>query len=130
MVLATQFAKFSVAGGVGFLVEAVVLTLLVSALGWDIYLSRVASFTVAVTATWGINRRFAFASRASRRRDAEYGRYFAVQTAGVLLNFVVFVLVLQLFPGSARYPVLPLAVGSAVAMVANFLGMRVFVFRG
>ena len=53
-----------------------------------------------------------------------------MQTAGVLLNFAVFVLVLQLFPESARYPVLPLAAGSAVAMVANFLGMRLFVFRG
>lgn len=129
-ILATQFGRFSVAGGVGFLVEAAVLTVLVSGLGGNVYLSRVGSFLVAVTATWWINRRYAFRSGASARREAEYGRYFVVQVVGVLINFAIFVLVLTLFPQTARYPVIPLAAGSGVAMVANFLGLRMFVFRG
>lgn len=128
--LAAQFAKFSVAGGIGFFVEAVVLTLLVNGLGWDPYLSRVASFTVAVTATWLINRRYAFRAGASGRKDAEYARYFLVQTVGVTINFAVYVAAIRLFPELARFPVIPLALGSGVALFANFVGMRIFVFRG
>ena len=128
--LVAQFAKFSVAGGIGFLVEAVVLTLLVNGFDRDVYFSRILSFLIAVTTTWLINRRYAFRARASAQKKSEYGRYFMVQTAGVLINFAVYIAAILLYPVLANYPVLPLALGSGVALLVNFAGMRLFVFRG
>jgi putative flippase GtrA len=45
---AVDFAK---AGGIGFLVDASILTVLVSGLGWGHYGARAISFATAVTVT-------------------------------------------------------------------------------
>jgi len=72
--------RFGAIGGVGFLVDASVLTWLVQRARLGLYESRALSFALAVTATWYLNRRFTFARRAGADRGREYGRYFAVQT--------------------------------------------------
>jgi putative flippase GtrA len=122
--------RFGAIGGVGFLVDASVLTWLVSVNGWGLYESRALSFGLAVTATWYLNRRFTFASRAGTDRRREYGRYFAVQTLGALINLGVYVAIVAAVPAVAAYPVVPLAVGSGAAMVFNFLAARRFAFSG
>lgn len=120
--------RFGVIGIVGFLVDAGVLTWLVRVNAWGLYESRALSFTLAVTATWYLNRRFTFAARADANRTREYRRYFAVQTLGAFVNLSVYVAIVAAIPAVGAWPVLPLAVGSAVAMVFNFLAARHFAF--
>ena len=122
--------RFGAIGAIGFLVDAAVLTWLVSVNGWGLYESRAVSFGLAVTATWYLNRRFTFARRAGADRGREYGRYFAVQTIGALINLGVYVAVVEAVPGVAPFPVVPLALGSAAAMVFNFIAARHFAFAG
>ena len=122
--------RFGAIGGVGFLVDASVLTWLVSMKDWGLYESRALSFGLAVTATWYLNRRFTFASRAGTDRGKEYGRYFAAQTLGALINLGVYVAIVGAVPAVAAVPVVPLAVGSGAAMVFNFLASRHFAFSG
>ncbi|MFP4077218.1 MAG: GtrA family protein, partial [Halochromatium sp.] len=78
--------------------------------------------------TWGLNRRFTFAQRAARNRSREYGRYVAVQGLGALINLGVYAVVLMVWPVLEAWPVLPLAAGSGVAMVFNFVGARYFAY--
>lgn len=127
---ASRFARFVAAGGIGFLIEALILTWLAQGKGMDIYAARAVSFTVAVTATWAINRNFAFAGLARERRGREYSAYFLVQVVGAVINLGVFAAAIALWPGLRSVPVVPLAMGAAVALVFNFLASRTWVFRG
>lgn len=119
--------RFALVGGVGFIVDASVLTLLANAMGYGHYLSRAASFTLAVTVTWLLSRRWVFQADIPTRR--EYSGYFVAQLIGAVINLGVYVLVIELVPQLAAIPVIPLAVGAIVAMFANFLLVRRFVYR-
>lgn len=122
-----RLLRFALVGGVGFIVDATVLTLLVNGMGYGHYASRAVSFTLAVTVTWLLNRRWVFQAGSPTRR--EYSGYFAVQLLGASINLGVYVLVIELVPPLARIPVVPLAVGAAVAMFSNYLLAGRFVYR-
>lgn len=115
---------------VGFVIEAIVITALVVWWGVDIYLSRLVSFTLAVLATWRLNREFAFSDMASADRTREYGRYFLVQSLGALVNLGVFAILVSLVAELRSWPVVPLAAGAAIALMFNFVVSRTFVFVG
>ena len=124
------FPAFLVVGGVGFVVDAAVLALLVHGYGWGPYSSRLVSFAVAVTVTWVLNRTFVFAAGRTTSRRREYTRYLAVQGAGMAINFGAYSLCIAASPVMSRWPVLALAVGSAIALLWNYAGARWFVFTG
>jgi putative flippase GtrA len=105
-----------------------VLTWLVRVSGWGLFESRALSFSLAVTATWQLNRSFTFPDRAGNDRGREYGRYFAVQMVGALINLGVYVAIVVAVPAVGTWPVAPLAAGSGIAMVFNFLAARHFAF--
>jgi putative flippase GtrA len=114
-------------GGLGFVVDAGILTALVNGLGHGHYVSRAASFSVAVTVTWLINRRWVF--DAGEASGKEYSGYFVVQLIGATINLGVYALVIEMIPSFAALPVIPLAVGAAVALLANFFLVRQFVYK-
>jgi putative flippase GtrA len=126
-----RFAAFAAVGTVGFCVDAGVLTALVRYGGFNPYAARVASFGVAVVATWALNRRFTFDSGAASalERASEYGRYFSVQVAGASANLAVYSICLVMWPPLIHWLVVPLAAGSAVGLIINFLGAKLWVFR-
>lgn len=128
--LPRQILLFAGAGAVGFMIEAVVITVMVVWWGIDIYLSRLVSFALAVLATWRLNREFAFSGRGSADRAREYGRYFLGQSIGALMNLGVFAALVAMFDGLRAWPILPLAAGAAVALLFNFVFSRAFVFVG
>jgi len=111
---------------VGFIVDAAILSMLVHVVGWHHYTARAVSFTLAVTATWALNRHWVFA----RTRDStrEYGAYFGVQSVGAAINLGTYALVIAVVPALARYPVLPLAAGAALALLFNYSAARRWVF--
>ena len=129
--MATDFARFAIVGGIGFVVDAGILTALVSWFGFNVYASRAVSFTAAVLATWALNRQWVFGdwkARHARAVGAEYLRYVVVQTVGALTNLAVFVAVLAALPNLIRYPVIPLAIGAIAGLLVNFAGARLWVF--
>lgn len=129
-VLPRGFPAFFVVGGVGFVVDASILALLVHGYGWGDYTARIVSFAVAVTVTWLLNRSFAFADQRTGNRRSEYTRYLFVQGTGMAINFLIYALCIASSALMDRWPVLALAVGSAVALIFNYLGARIFVFTG
>ena len=119
-----QFSRFLVIGGLGFLVDAGVLFVLVS-LGWDAYIARLFSFAVAVTVTWWGNRNWTFQDSRPQSAHKEYSSYLLVQTSGAAVNYGVYVLVLSCFAHeTAVNALIALACGSAVALLVNFFGAR------
>ncbi len=129
-ILPQGFPAFVVVGTVGFVVDASILATLVHGYQWGDYTARLVSFAFAVTVTWLLNRSYVFASTRTHNRRSEYTRYLTVQGMGIAINFLVYSLCIASYPLMDQWPVLALAVGSAVALIFNYAGARVFVFTG
>lgn len=122
--LASSFARFLLAGSVGFLVDAGVLTALMRYAGWAPSAARLVSFSTAVLTTWLINRTFTYSERRGFTPAAELTGYVAIQAVGAAINLGVFMLCIHLWPQLKSYPVLPLAAGAAPALLFNFTVAR------
>jgi putative flippase GtrA len=123
-----QAILFSVAGIVGFVVDASVLYIALWA-GLGYFAGRIASFLVAVFATWQVNRRFTFADVRQRSAWSEWWHYLAAMSIGGVLNYLAYsAFVVFMPPGDAK-PLLAVAVGSAAGMLVNFVGAKFWVFR-
>lgn len=122
----SRIARYGLVGIAGFVIDAAILTLLVSGLAFGHYRSRAISFAVAVTATWLINRRWVF--NPTDRAVKEYYGYFFVQVLGAIINLGVYVVMIETFPVLAKVPVVPLACGALIAMALNYSLLRLFVY--
>lgn len=127
--LGRSLTGFLGAGAIGFLSEALLLTLLVNLLGWPPIYSRVVSFPVALTATWLLNRGLVFPGRGPNSLLLEYAGYVGVQASGAVINLGTYVACVYFLPLLSRVPVVPLAIGSVAAMAFNFIALRWFLYR-
>jgi putative flippase GtrA len=124
----SELLRFAVVGGVGFVVDAGVLHLLVSGAGWSPYTARAVSFPLALGSTFFLNRAWTFQGLRTSALRA-YGIYTVVQAIGALLNLFIFLLCLLVAPPLHDRPVIALAVGAGIALVFNFWATRNLVFR-
>lgn len=123
-----QFIRFAIAGGVGFVVDAGVLYLML-ALGTGAYLGRVVSFLCAAFVTWQINRRITFERIAGKSAWREWYEYLIAMTFGGLCNYGAYVVTLKMLPGGAASPLIAVAAGSVAGMFVNFATAKLWVFR-
>jgi putative flippase GtrA len=133
-----HFMRFCCVGGLGFVVDFSVLKAvlgLAELLGADAtslfakVAGRLASFSVAVVATWVVNRSWTFAGHASPHASllAEFGGYLTVQSVGFAANLAAYTGMLAAFPALGLFPAM--VVGTAAGMVINYLGAKHLVFR-
>jgi len=127
--LIEKFLRFSLIGGVGFLVDLGLMLALKPLLGLDALHARPVSVTVAVSVTWYLNRRLTFFESASARRVREWLRYAAVNGIGALINVSVFYWLMLDIPAVKGHPVVALSAASAVALAFNFWGSKTVGFR-
>ena len=123
---ASGFARFCGVGALGFLIDAGLLLWFIEYLGLNPFLARVFSIVLALTMTWAMHRNWTFTS-GNPDRFGEWSRFATVNGAGGALNYLVYSAILLVLPGTA--PMLALAAGSAIALIANFLGARLWAFR-
>ncbi len=122
----SQFARFVIVGCTGFLVEALILTL-VGSLRWSPIWGRVPGTMAAIAATYYLNRWITFGSSAAGRAQAgEIARYVAASTAGLAVNWIAYILFLKFLTPSV---LLALVGATAISMVFNFVTYDLVVFR-
>ena len=119
---------FAVVGAIGFLIDASILTLLMTGVGLDHYTARAISFTLAVTSTWYMNRRWVFDRQSVKMSGREYATYVIVQIVGAMINLLVFVAAIEFIENLRNIPVIPLAMGAGVALLFNYGASSRFVF--
>lgn len=124
-----ELLSFLAVGGIGFIIDATVLTALTLYAGWSPWLARIPSFLTAVLATWALNRRHTFTNRGLHRRSTEAFFYLSIQTGGALINLAIFWVCLRWQPRLAAAPVIPLAFGSAGGLVFNYLMSSRWLYR-
>lgn len=120
-----RLLRFVLVGGIGFLVDAAVLALLLQAAPLDPFLARIVSIGTALAATWMLNRTLTFqpSGRGLAREGARYG---GVGAATSVVNYLVYSALLLAMP--ATPPLLALALASLAAMALSFLGYSRLVF--
>ncbi len=125
-----QFLRYCLVGGVGFAVDAGILSFLAHVLAVGPFAARAPSFIAAVTVTSALSRRYVFAGLRRYSAGAEYRRYFAVQVLGGLANLGVYAAAIVNLPWCAAFPVSALALGSIVGLAVNCSLGRLKVFPG
>ena len=123
-----QFIFFGIAGTLGFLVDAGLVSVLVNALDWDPYLARALSFLCAVATTFAFNRRYTFAAGARPDLARQAGHYLLAMLGGFVVNYGIYAGLVFQFELIRQWPVLGVAAGSIAGLVVNFLSARLWVF--
>jgi putative flippase GtrA len=72
---------------------------------------------------------YIFSDRPQTAAKSRYALYVAGQVMGALINVGVFMLTIWNWPTLSDKPVIPLMVGSALALVFNYRWANVLVFR-
>ncbi|MEM7123603.1 MAG: GtrA family protein [Pseudomonadota bacterium] len=127
--LSGQFLRFCLVGGIGFVVDAGSLWLLIDYGGMGLLSGRVVSYLIAATVTWALHRHFTFPHGRNSPKGRQWVRFVVVNAVGAGINYGVYALLVLNIAAFAQWPVLAVAAGSVVALAFNFLASRHFVFR-
>jgi putative flippase GtrA len=124
-----EVGGFLIAGFVGLGVDAGSFLVFFHSMSLGHYAARVLAFVIAVTVTWLLNRTFTFQAPRPDHLHREYLAYVTTQSFGVLVNFSVFTFCIISSDMLRQYPVFALLIGSGIAMLINFVLMKMVVFR-
>ncbi len=128
-ILEWAFLRFAVVGGMGLIVDIVVLYLLLAG-GAGFYWGRVCSFLTAATATWVINRHWTFEAHQSTYSIwQEWLYYIGLMLFGGVFNYMAYVLCLRWIDWMQDWIFVAVTIGSLAGMGVNFISARYVVFR-
>lgn len=113
-------------GAGGFAVDWLFLQLFVRGLGLGPLIGRVGSVLIALTATWVLHRWFTFCVVESAT-FSEWLKYVFANVFGAAVNYLVYAVCLRLMPPVGL--TIPLAIASVAALIVNYLGASLFVFK-
>jgi len=122
-----QFLKFGTVGTLGFVVDTIVVYALRRSLG--LYGAGMASYMVAATVTWLLNRLWTFRGQGGGPAHHQWARFLAVNLGGFVLNRGAYALLVTFVPFCAEQPVYAVAAGAIAGMFVNFSLARMVVFR-
>lgn len=125
--LLAQFAKFGTVGLGGFVVDTSVVYALRGSIG--LYFAGLASYLVAASFTWSVNRLWTFRGIGSGPAHRQWARFLGANTLGFSLNRGTYMLLITFVPICARQPVLATFAGAVAGMFVNFNMSRILVFR-
>lgn len=87
-----------------------------------------ASFMIAATGAWLMNRSFTFRAAAEDRSAGEWARYLTVAALGAVAHFAAFTGAVAFFPFFAAHPALAIIPGSLASLCVTYAGSALFVF--
>lgn len=121
-----QLVRFSLVGGVGFVVNIAVYALCVHAIGLDYRLAAVFAWLVAVANNFVLNRHWTFDARAHGRVHFQAMRFLVVSVVAFGFSLLLLTILVE---GAGLAKVLAQALAVAAATPLNFLGNKLWSFR-
>ena len=129
----SQFLRFGLVGGAGFVVDEAVLAIFHYLIGLDRYSARAISIFCAMTFTWWGNRNLTFAEHAATGSAAdvahEWFKFVLANGLGAIVNYATYSLFVSFAPAPFNNPLLAAAIGVGVGLIFNFTLSKRFVFR-
>ena len=120
-----QLIRFAMVGGIGFVVNLVVFTLCVHALGIDYRVAYAAAWLVAVINNFVLNRQWTFDASGGQIHFQAI-RFFVVSLLAAGFGLVLLTLLVEQ-GGIAKVPAEALAVAASTPL--NFIGNKLWSFR-
>ena len=102
-----QFLRFGMVGSLGFLVDTAIVYALRQPLG--LYAAGMASYLVAASTNWLLNRVWTFRGRYMDRAHRQWARFLVVNLGGLVLNRGTYISLVALLPLARTFPVLAVA---------------------
>lgn len=121
----SEFLRFCLVGGIGFIVDAGVTVAMTWAIGASALAARIPAFLIAATVTWLLHARFTFGKS---QGASSWFRYLLLTAVGALINVATYLAWTKVAGMSPAQVVLGVAAGSAVALAFNFLASRRWIF--
>ncbi|HEY2621142.1 MAG TPA: GtrA family protein [Acetobacteraceae bacterium] len=122
-----QFLMFGTVGTVGFVVDTATVYALRHSLG--LYAAGLASYVVAATVAWILNRAWTFRGLGSGPMHHQWARFLVANLGGLVLNRGTYALLVTFVPIAAEQPIYATAAGAIAGMFVNFSLNRTMVFR-
>lgn len=124
-----QLPLFLIIGGVGFVIDAGGVFLLVTLLGVEPLLGRVPGFCLAIVTTFLLHRFLTFKTDNLVPLFSAFVRYLAANAVSQGLNFGVYTVLVMHIAFFAALPIGAVFVGSAVAAILSFILFKTIVFK-
>jgi|SRR5271154_4702501 len=126
--LLSQFIRFSVVGLAGLTVDTAIVY---SLRGWiGLYAAGLASYLLASTTTWAINRVWTFRGRgAGTTIYRQWVLFLAANGLGFVLNRGAYFTLITISPLCVHYPILAILGGVGAGVFVNFYLSHRVVFR-
>lgn len=127
---APQFLRYLVVGGAGFFLDAAGMELLVRA-GAPVWSARACSMALAIMATYALHKYFTFHTVNNTAPNArQFSGHVACQLLAGLLNYLVFLCLLRLFPQPVEMAgrLLALCAGVGIGLAANYMLLKRYVY--
>jgi putative flippase GtrA len=122
-----QFLRFCFVGGIGFVTDAGILSLLYRVFDFSLLWGRLPATLIAVTVTWVLNNFLTF-HKENLLRWQSYAAYFVSNLVGMAINYGIYLFCIHSYDTMARWPELAVAAGSIVAAVFNYTLARTVIF--
>ena len=134
-----QFLKFAVVGGISFLVDFTVYTIMCNVLHIHYIIAGVLGFTVSVVVNYILSMRYVFLSKDDTRKDKEFLIFVVLSLMGMFLNTILLYLCIDILYSNLGYLKQLLSIermnivakvfATGVVMVFNFITRKIFLER-
>ena len=134
-----QFLKFAVVGGISFLVDFTVYTIMCNVMHIYYIIAGVLGFTVSVVVNYILSMRYVFLSKDDTRKDKEFLIFVVLSLMGMFLNTILLYLCIDILYSNLGYLKQLLSIermnivakvfATGVVMVFNFITRKIFLER-
>ena len=134
-----QFLKFVVVGGISFLVDFTVYTIMCNVLHIHYIIAGVLGFTVSVVVNYILSMRYVFLSKDDTRKDKEFLIFVVLSLMGMFLNTILLYLCIDILYSNLGYlkqllsnewmNIVAKVFATGVVMVFNFITRKIFLER-
>jgi putative flippase GtrA len=121
-----QLVRFSLVGGIGFVINVAVYALLVHGAGVQYLAANVIAWLVAVSNNFVLNRHWTFDARSHGRAHAQAVRFLAVSLVAEAFSLLMLTLLVE---GAGLDKVLAQALAVGCATPLNFIGNKLWSFK-
>lgn len=136
MKLTVQIFRFIIVGGISFLVDFVVYTMMCNVLHVHYLIAGVSGFVVSVIVNYILSMRYVFASKEDLRKEKEFLIFVVLSLVGMLINSLILYVCIDLIYAnwmwlgqmieSEPMNIFAKIVATFIVMVYNFVSRKIF----